>query len=244
MPYFEFHDSAPDHPKVRKLAKRLSIEGVQALGHMASLWAWTLRMAPDGDLGAYDHESIEIGAQWGGEEGAFVRAALDVGLLDEGPRVHDWTYYAGSWKSAAKAKAWREQRAANVRERSGTRGEVGEPYRTGTNDRPKEQTTERASFPSLACLPLRDGSTYQVPPELISKLRSLFPSVSLEVELAKAEAWAEGAPVKDRWTRRGVAKGVVSWFQRASNDARARSKGSLGPGESREIVNYREVGDE
>lgn len=154
MPYVELHDSAPDHPKILKLARRLGIDEVQALGHMAALWAWTLRMAPDGNLTAYDHESIEIGAKWRGEEGAFVRAALEVHLLDDGPRVHDWDYFCGSLKSAARAREWREKRGANKTERPRTVGDVTEPSRTGTNEQTNERPNKRtAEVSSVAPLP-------------------------------------------------------------------------------------------
>lgn len=56
------------HPKTRKLAKRLGLEGVRSL---QILWLWAARNRPDGNLGGMDWEDIELAADWQGEERAF-----------------------------------------------------------------------------------------------------------------------------------------------------------------------------
>lgn len=108
--WIELHDTARDHPKMRKLARELGISRVQALGHMVSLWTWALRMAPDGDLSSFDDEDIEVdGAEWTDESVSFVEAARKVKLLD-GKNIHDWEDYAGSLKAAQRAKISREKK--------------------------------------------------------------------------------------------------------------------------------------
>lgn len=113
--WIELHDTCRDHPKIIKLARDLGIPQVYALGHLTSLWSWAARMAPDGCLASFDHEDIEIGAQWSGEPGVFVASCVARRLLDERDGalwIHDAREYGGSAKAAARAKASRERKAA------------------------------------------------------------------------------------------------------------------------------------
>src|SRR5690349_23124357 len=115
--YVELHDGVRDHPKILKLARDLGVPNVVALGHMCSLWTWALRMAPDGDLGSFDVEDIEIGAQWAGAPGMFVSSAISRKLLDKtefGFVVHDWSERAGSLKTAKRVAAHRARRRAGI----------------------------------------------------------------------------------------------------------------------------------
>lgn len=79
-----------DHPKSKKLKKRLGLEGVMAL---LKLWAWTAGNRPGGMLAGLDAEAVELAADWDGEEGAFVSTLLDLRLLDDVDgtfSIHDW----------------------------------------------------------------------------------------------------------------------------------------------------------
>lgn len=156
--WIELHDSARDHPKILKLARDLKIPKVNALGHIASLWTWALRMAPDGDLSSFDVDDIEIGAEWNGDSGAFLAAAVERRLIDvqDGAHyLHDWEHYAQHLKAA---KRKRDERARK-RGRTPTRSQdttpnvtaghktsqdvTGQPRISGPvtqTDRPTDQT--------------------------------------------------------------------------------------------------------
>ncbi len=113
--WIELHDSSRDHPKVVKLARRLGIPKVHAFGHLCSLWVWTLRMAPDGDLSSFDVDDIEIGAEWEGEQGALVGAMVETGLIDldsssGGLGIHDWVEFASHLKAAKRKRDERERK--------------------------------------------------------------------------------------------------------------------------------------
>ncbi len=117
--WIELHDSARDHPKIIKIARDLGLSQAVTLGHVTSLWLWTLRMAPDGDLSSFDVDDIEIGAQWEGERGAFVAAAVARRLLDEtvdGIVVHDWDDYSGTLKAAIRKRNQRVRKRAEAGE--------------------------------------------------------------------------------------------------------------------------------
>lgn len=79
-----------DHPKSKKLKKRLGLEGVMAL---LKLWAWTAGNRPGGMLTGLDAEAVELAADWDGEDGTFVSTLLDLRLLDDADgtfAIHDW----------------------------------------------------------------------------------------------------------------------------------------------------------
>ena len=157
--WLEFHDSARDHPKILKVAKDLGIEEAHALGHVAALWAWTLTMAPDGELSSFDYDDIEIGAKWKGEAGAFVRAAINRKLLDKidgdaaNLKCHDWEDYAQHLKAAQRKReerARKREKSQDVTGRHRTSQDAeevsqdvtpGEGGVTGT-DRPTDQTDQ------------------------------------------------------------------------------------------------------
>jgi len=113
----EWHDSVRDHPKILKLARDLGVDEAKAVGLMGCLWAWTLRMAVDGNYSSFEVEDIELGAKWDGEPGAFAAAALKRRLLDETPDglvCHDWLDYAGSLKATLRMRELRDRKKRNA----------------------------------------------------------------------------------------------------------------------------------
>ena len=78
------------NPKIKKLERRVGLEGLKAL---LALWIWTAQNKPTGDLAGLDDESVEMAADWAGDEGVFVQALKALRLLDgeEGSYcIHDW----------------------------------------------------------------------------------------------------------------------------------------------------------
>lgn len=87
------------HPKTRKTAKRLGLEGVRSL---QILWLWAAINRPDGNLSGMDWEDIELAADWSGEEQSFFDFCLGI-WIDEAPYgyvLHDWKNH-NSWASEA-----------------------------------------------------------------------------------------------------------------------------------------------
>ncbi|MEG6502534.1 MULTISPECIES: hypothetical protein [unclassified Desulfovibrio] len=87
------------HPKTRKTAKRLGLEGVRSL---QILWAWAAQNRPDGNLTGMDWEDIEMAADWQGDERAFFEFCLGVWIdqAAESYALHDWKDH-NSWASEA-----------------------------------------------------------------------------------------------------------------------------------------------
>lgn len=99
------------HPKTRKLVKRLGLEGVRSL---QILWLWAAQNKPDGQLTGMDWEDIELAADWEGDEHAFFDHCLGV-WIDEGEDcylLHDWEEH-NPWQAEAAARS--EQARQNAR---------------------------------------------------------------------------------------------------------------------------------
>src|SRR4051812_39895287 len=100
MAWIELHDDLMDHYKTERLADALGVPKVYAVGHLVSLWLFTLRSAwRDADLSKWGDAGIERAAGWYGEPGKFVHAVRECGFLDGGV-VHGWMERAGDlvWK--------------------------------------------------------------------------------------------------------------------------------------------------
>lgn len=85
------------HPKTKKIAKRLGLEGVRSL---QILWMWAATNRPEGNLSGMDWEDIELAADWQGEDQVFFTHCLGM-WIDEtntGYVLHDWKDH-NSWAS-------------------------------------------------------------------------------------------------------------------------------------------------
>ena len=94
----------PAHPKTKKLVRRLGEGGAWRL---VCLFLWVAQSRPDGDLSGMTGEDIELAADWQGEEGAFIKALIEVGFVDgeEGAySIHDWQEH-NPWAAGADARS-------------------------------------------------------------------------------------------------------------------------------------------
>jgi hypothetical protein len=94
----------PAHPKTKKLIRRLDEGGAWRL---VCLFLWVAQSRPDGDLSGMTGEDIELAADWQGEEGAFIKALIEVGFVDgeEGAySIHDWQEH-NPWAAGADARS-------------------------------------------------------------------------------------------------------------------------------------------
>lgn len=95
----------PNHPKTLKMKRRLGAAGplgiIYLILHAAA-------EKPDGDLTSMDDEEIELAAQWDGEPGAFIAAAVQVKFLEAAPGggyvLHDWADHQ-PWAAGADDRA-------------------------------------------------------------------------------------------------------------------------------------------
>jgi len=106
-----------DHPKRKKLQRRLGADGVVAL---LDLWLWAAANRTGGVLTAMSEEDVEIAAQWAGQPGAFVRELVALRLIDRADddqellSLHDWGDHQ-RWASTAAARSEAAKRAADLK---------------------------------------------------------------------------------------------------------------------------------
>ncbi|MBR6674126.1 MAG: hypothetical protein IKL39_05330, partial [Mailhella sp.] len=133
-----------EHPKARKLRRRLGAEGVLCL---LRLWLWAAANRPEGILRGLDADDLELAAQWEGQPGELVAALCEFRLLDAPPaspfscgesapgepeaagenpaapdcpearsafRIHDWAEHQ-AWASRSEERTKKARRAAQSR---------------------------------------------------------------------------------------------------------------------------------
>lgn len=104
-------NSLPNHPKTKKLIRRLGDSGAWKL---VCLFLWVASNKPDGVLTNMSVEDVELAVDWSGEEGDFVAALVDVGFLDDHDgelSLHDWEVH-NPWAAGAPARKAKAQKAA------------------------------------------------------------------------------------------------------------------------------------
>lgn len=88
-----------DHPKTLALMGALGVPKYAACGLLELLWhQFTVKYAPQGDVGRWTDAQIAAGVSWDGDPAALVPALVKAGFLDESAEhrllVHDWPDHA------------------------------------------------------------------------------------------------------------------------------------------------------
>ena len=90
--------AVPDHPKFTELKAVLRLPKGAVLGWLESVWHFTGRFTPHGNIGKYSDAAIESWVEWDGTPGALIAALLQTGWLDRSAEyrllVHDWHVHA------------------------------------------------------------------------------------------------------------------------------------------------------
>lgn len=146
MAWLEVHQSLLTHRKTLTVAETLNIRPVQVLGHVVSLWLWSLDSAPDGDLTGVPARVLARAVQWDDEPELLLAALLSAGFLDqEGDclRIHDWWDYAGKLIDQRRANAERQKR---FRQKSNAHVTVTSPLGNGSQYSTVQNTTVPGSL--------------------------------------------------------------------------------------------------
>ncbi len=85
--------NTPNHPKVRRLGRRIGGQ-VIAIGVLEALWHFVAQFAPTGDVGRYQDEDIADGVFWDDDPTRLIDALVNSGWLERNEThrliVHDW----------------------------------------------------------------------------------------------------------------------------------------------------------
>lgn len=103
-----------NHPKTKKLQKRLGLEAIRSL---QILWLWAAQNKPTGILYAMSAEDVELASDWNGGDGEFSTALVDLGWLEfqnETYIIHDWEIHQ-PWLVGAESRKKKAVCAAQAR---------------------------------------------------------------------------------------------------------------------------------
>lgn len=195
----------PQHPKTKKLIKRL---GQAAAWNLVCLILWAAANRSDGDLVGLSTEDIELAADWTGEDGAFVAALIEVRFLDAhidqqrgGYLLHDWQEHnpwaAGADLRSSKAR-WNAikkhhggaEADRQVPEYAATRIATSTATSTMSADIQQDSSNANSASSMLAADTQHDTSSAPSP----SPSPSLTPNVLTSIEV---NARARAAPPPD-----------------------------------------------
>jgi hypothetical protein len=115
--YAQISETLIDHPKTTRAIRILRMNRFQFVGHLACLWNWTMKNAPDGELTRFTARDIadaarvtdpdDFDADADESAGKFLRALLDCRTSDGGAGflemidgdllVHDWEEFGGKY---------------------------------------------------------------------------------------------------------------------------------------------------
>jgi len=87
--------------KFKKLKMKLGLAQWQAIGLLESLWMFTARNAPLGDIGRHSNEDIAVHLEWSGDADSLILALTECRWIDESEEhrllIHDWADHLPMW---------------------------------------------------------------------------------------------------------------------------------------------------
>lgn len=217
----------PTHPKVGRLARRLKISKVAALGHVVRLLCWVGSNKEHGVLNGTDPEDLADVCGWEGDPDALLAALEESGWLDRddsGLSVHEWMDRQGrSFRARERQKRY-SARQADVSVTSGRRHPVRDVR--DVRDVPKEKNscaeTLNVSPPSPAVFDFPcDGKapSWPLTEAYLAELKALFPGLDVAQQARLALAWIKANPDK-RKTARGMPAFLTRWLTKATDQPR------------------------
>lgn len=84
-----------DHPKLLNLCALLNLRRYEAVGLLESIWHFTAKFVPQGDIGKYSNNAIAKAIDWNKSPDRLIEALCETGWLDQDAShrllVHDWS---------------------------------------------------------------------------------------------------------------------------------------------------------
>jgi hypothetical protein len=233
--------AVPEHPKFARLKRTLKVPKWGALGLLESLWHFTGKFTPHGDLGKYPDAEIEAWLEWEGEPGALISALITCGWIDEDKDhrllVHDWHQHADDATKLAVKRSKRtfvvltvSRQRRDVEGESDARTRVPEPEPVSKPEpvsEPDHLALTRVSFPSVEVfltIPLNDKSEFAVTEAKVREWKELYSAIDVRDEIRAYKGWALNNPAK-RKTRKGILASLNGWLARRHDKGRSYQNG-------------------
>lgn len=154
MAWIESHQDLEKNGKLLELANLLSINKYQAIGHLHSLWWWSLDNAEDGDISRFSSVTVTQACGWSeyikdeidlsrinemtnsDKADGFIPALIECGFLDQkedGLYIHNWRDYTERYFKSIKAnKRIKEQVKERVKKWRNSNASVTQVKRSVT----------------------------------------------------------------------------------------------------------------
>lgn len=190
MAWFSVEDTAPDHPKVKRLARLSGREPFDAFGRLVALWCWVIRFAPDGDLSDLDREDIED------VSGLSVEHLVACRLLDAADNkliVHDWLSRRSNYREATGRAARRKIDGL----RESDPGQSADSPRTSSGhdaDHPAERRGEERKREESMRLRARENESETNLPALERAVADA--GIAIQLSRSDRERWSKLHPVE------------------------------------------------
>lgn len=181
----------PNHPKTKKLIRRLGPSGSWAL---VRLFLWASQNRPGGDLSGLSDEDIELAVDWPEKPGALVSALVEVRFVDgaEGARaIHDWGHH-NPWAAGHKDRSDKARKAGLVSRYGKEKGE--RMFHAGQANSQLQVNGESYSSPALVSAPYNPVSLPSPSPTPLPKDKKTAGAVVETKEIPSwltEKAWSE-----------------------------------------------------
>ncbi|NLS97427.1 MAG: hypothetical protein GXX96_35250 [Planctomycetaceae bacterium] len=223
------------HPKVVKLASRLSVTRVTVIGALHAVWTVADQHATENGLLEMDAESLDVFAETPG----FCRELEAVGWLEIGADFVKFPDYCEHNGTTAKTRA-----SAQKRQRKSRRGVTPVTVdRDASVTREEERREEVSKTPSesFCSEPSPNGSKLKAEPVVlefptvgtgaktwhltqskVDEYSEAFPGLDIVAECRKARQWCKDNPEK-RKTPKGMPRFLNTWLSKAQDERGGRN---------------------
>jgi hypothetical protein len=236
--------AVPEHPKFARLKRTLGIPKWGALGVLETLWHFTGKFTPHGNLGKYSDAEIEAWLEWDGESGALISTLVTCGWVDADAEhrlvVHDWHQHADDATKLAVKRSNRNFVTAKSRhcgdadEGMDAKRRLPEPESDPEPEPDAEPEPEpnglaltALELPIPGCfltIPLNDRSEFAITEEKVREWEELYAAINVRAEIRAYKGWALNNPMK-RKTRRGILASINGWLARKQDNGRTNQNG-------------------
>lgn len=148
-----------EHPKTAELAAALGVPLLMAVGVLESLWHWTTKYAPRGDVGRYSNAAIAMGIHWHDGPDRVIDALVETRWMDKSDTcrliVHDWADHADKYTQEALADSGRDFADGRkpLSRKPGPKGKAPPEEIGGSSSEDRPEIGGGSSIPNLTSSP-------------------------------------------------------------------------------------------
>lgn len=147
MAWIESHEELLNHPKSKRLKRKLGVSEHEVIGLLHYFWHWAVTFAEDGVITKFSAEDIADAIRFEGDAEKLLRSLIESGFVDEvdGETViHDWFDHAG------KLILWRRKEAERLRKYRSKKKDTDVIHVTNNERTPYEHSSDTVRTPEYS----------------------------------------------------------------------------------------------